>query len=95
MKVYTFSEARQRLAALLDQARREGKVRIRRRDGQEYVVRPVEERVSSPFDVPGLDLAIPLVDVVDVVREGRAGEKPILRSLPPPSRLRPRKVRHG
>lgn len=34
MKVRTYSEARQRLASLLDQSRREGKVQIRRRDGQ-------------------------------------------------------------
>jgi prevent-host-death family protein len=41
MKVYTYSEARQRLASLLDQARREGQVRIRRRDGQMFVLQPV------------------------------------------------------
>jgi len=33
MKVYTYSEAGQRLASLLDEARRAGEVRIRRRDG--------------------------------------------------------------
>ena len=31
MKEYTYSEARQRLAALLERARREGAVRIRRK----------------------------------------------------------------
>ncbi|MBA3345074.1 MAG: hypothetical protein H0T44_07190 [Gemmatimonadales bacterium] len=34
MKEFTYSEARQRLAALLERARREGAVRIRRKDGQ-------------------------------------------------------------
>jgi len=34
MKIYTYSEARQRLGELLERARREGSVRIRRRDGQ-------------------------------------------------------------
>ena len=38
MKVYTYSEARQRLASVLDAAQRDGAVRIRRRDGQ--LVRP-------------------------------------------------------
>jgi hypothetical protein len=34
MNVYTYSEARQNLASLLDQAAREGEVRIQRKDGQ-------------------------------------------------------------
>jgi len=33
MKIYTYSQARQQLASLLDQVVREGSVRIRRRDG--------------------------------------------------------------
>jgi PHD/YefM family antitoxin component YafN of YafNO toxin-antitoxin module len=41
MKVYTYSEARQRLARLLDEAGKRGEVRIKRRDGSEFVVRPV------------------------------------------------------
>ena len=40
MKSYTFSEARQNFAAILEQARREGAVRIQRRDGQSFVLRP-------------------------------------------------------
>ncbi len=42
MKVYTYSEARQRLASLLDEALREGEVRIKRRDGDEFVLTPAE-----------------------------------------------------
>jgi prevent-host-death family protein len=42
MKTYTYTEARQKLAALLDQARREGRVQIRRRDGQLFVLQPVK-----------------------------------------------------
>ena len=53
MKVYTYSDARQRLATLLEQSRREGQVRIRRRDGQIFVVLPVAG-IDSPLDVPGL-----------------------------------------
>jgi hypothetical protein len=36
MTVYTFTEARQQLAAVLDQALKEGAVQIRRRDGTTY-----------------------------------------------------------
>lgn len=33
MKVYTYSEARQKFASVLDKAQKDGVVRIRRRDG--------------------------------------------------------------
>lgn len=70
MKVYTYSEARQRLAALLERARREGSVRIRRRDGQTFVVQP-EPSLDSPLDVGGVNLGLTHDEIVQVVREGR------------------------
>lgn len=70
MRVYTYSEARQQLASLLDCAAREGSVRIRRRDGTSFVVRP-EAAGDSPLDVPGLDLGLAREEVVAIVREGR------------------------
>jgi hypothetical protein len=70
MRVYTYSEARQRLAALLDEARKKGAVRIRRRDGQEFVLRPVEPE-GSPLDVEGLDLDWSRDEIVAAVRESR------------------------
>ena len=70
MKEFTYSEARQRLAALLERARRDGAVRIRRRDGQVFVLRP-EPRVGSPLDVPGLALDLSGDEVVALVRESR------------------------
>jgi PHD/YefM family antitoxin component YafN of YafNO toxin-antitoxin module len=39
MNVYTYTEARQNLASLLDQAAREGEVRIKRKDGQVFVIK--------------------------------------------------------
>jgi hypothetical protein len=53
MKSYTFSEARQNFAAILEQARRDGAVRIQRRDGQSFVLQP-EPRMASPLDIPGI-----------------------------------------
>lgn len=70
MKVYTYSEARQRLAAVLERARREGSVRIRRKDGQSFVLRP-ELHEGSPLDVPGTDLGLTRDEIVGFVREGR------------------------
>jgi hypothetical protein len=81
MKVYTFSEARQQLAALLDQARREGQVRIRRRDGEEFVVEAAAPGRGSPLDVPGLDLTLAVGDVVGLIRETRASTERFLRPV--------------
>ncbi|WP_118837893.1 type II toxin-antitoxin system Phd/YefM family antitoxin [Salinibacter ruber] len=70
MRVYTYSEARQNLADLLDQAGDEGEVRIRRRDGSEYVIRP-RQRDGSPLDVPPVDTGVSTEEIVAAVREGR------------------------
>jgi hypothetical protein len=70
MIVYTYSEARQNLATLLEQADKEGEVRIRRKDGQVFVIRP-QPRADSPLDVEGVDLEITTDEIIDLVREGR------------------------
>ncbi len=70
MRVYTYSEARQNLADLLDQAGEEGEVRIRRRDGSEYVLRP-RRREGSPLDVPSVSTGVSAEEIVAAVREGR------------------------
>lgn len=70
MKEFTYSEARQGLAALLDRARRDGAVRIRRRDGQVFVLRP-DVRRGSPLDVAGIDLGLTEDEIVSLVHEGR------------------------
>ena len=70
MRVYTYSEARQNLAALLDVAQRDGAVRIRRRDGRAYVLQP-EPAAGSPLDVEGVDLDVTTDEIVSLIREGR------------------------
>ncbi|MGH9469454.1 MAG: type II toxin-antitoxin system prevent-host-death family antitoxin [Terriglobia bacterium] len=70
MKVYTYSEARQQLAELLNRARREGQVEIRRRDGQRFVVR-AGQSMRSPLDVPGVDSGVSRQQIVGLVRESR------------------------
>jgi hypothetical protein len=70
MKVYTYSEARQQLASLLEEARREGAVRIRRQDGQSFVLTP-EVPTGSPLDVEGIDLDLTTDEIVAFVRESR------------------------
>ena len=70
MRIYTFSEARQKLASLLDKVRSEGEVRIRRKDGTVYAIRQVTEEVS-PLDVPGIRSTLSAEEIVGYVREGR------------------------
>ncbi len=70
MTVYTFSEARQKFAALLERARREGAVRVKRRDGQVFLIQPERSR-RSPLDVAGIDSDVSGEEIVDMVREMR------------------------
>ena len=70
MRVYTYSEARQNLASLLETAQRDGAVGIRRRDGRSFVLRP-EPSGNSPLDVEGVDLGVTTDDIVAMIREGR------------------------
>lgn len=81
MKTYTYSEARQRLATLLDQARSEGRVQIRRQDGSVFVLQPVVSD-RSPLDVPGVRGRLRRGELVELVREEReaAGDR-IVRTL--------------
>lgn len=70
MRVYTYSEARQNLAALLDAALQDGAVLIRRRSGQSFVVQP-DSPTTSPLDVEGVDLGVTTDEIVATVREAR------------------------
>lgn len=70
MKVYTFSEARQKFSAVLDSAQLEGAVKITRRDGRAFLIRPVQES-PSPLDVKGVKLKLSRDEIVSSVREGR------------------------
>lgn len=71
MKSYTFSEARQNLASLLEEAQKEGSVRIQKRNGQSFLLIP-ELPKKSPLDVEGIDGGDITVDeILTFVREGR------------------------
>ncbi len=70
MKVYTYSQARQKLAKLLDDARQEGEVQIKRRDGQTFVIKPVKDQ-DSPLDVAGVNSDVDINDLNNAVRESR------------------------
>lgn len=70
MQVYTYSEARQKLAFVLEQAESTGKVLIRRKDGRTFALVP-ERNLTSPLDVPYVKANLTTKEIVDIVREGR------------------------
>jgi antitoxin Phd len=70
MQVYTYSEARQKLAWVLEQAENTGKVLIRRKDGRTFALTP-EVDATSPLDVPSINVEITTEEIVDMIREGR------------------------
>ena len=70
MKVYSFTEARQKLAEVLAEAR-DSDVLIKRRNGDSYVVRRQTSQ-SSPLDVPGISTRVSTKDILAAVRESRS-----------------------
>lgn len=70
MKVYTYSQARQNLADVLNQSKDE-EVLIRRRGGDSFAVVP-KPREGSPFDVPGVRTRATTSDLLAAVKESRS-----------------------
>jgi len=70
VQVYSYSEARQKLATVLKQAECTGKVIIRRKDGRTFALIP-EKIASSPLDVPSIKAKVTTEEIVDIIREGR------------------------
>jgi prevent-host-death family protein len=69
MKVYTYSEARQRLSDVLNIARTE-EVIIKRRGGETFSI-IFRKSSKSPFDVEGLKTKATTKDILDAVKESR------------------------
>ena len=69
MKVYTYSEARKRLAEVLNIARNE-EVIIKRRGGEKFSI-IFRKSIESPFDVPGINTKATTKDILDAVKESR------------------------
>ncbi|MBD3277075.1 MAG: prevent-host-death protein [Candidatus Aegiribacteria sp.] len=69
MYVFTYSEARKKLAEVLDLAK-ENEVLIKRRNGEMFSLSEVRKG-SSPLDVQGLSVEVTTNDLIAAVREGR------------------------
>lgn len=70
MKVYTYSQARQNLADVLNQSK-DGEVIIRRRGGDSFAVVP-RLRKGSPFNVPGVKTSATTSDLLAAIKESRS-----------------------
>ncbi len=71
MQVYTYSEARQKLSAVLDKAESSGSVIIRRKDGRTFTLQPLKSKVS-PLDVPSIRTNMSTDELVNLVRDERS-----------------------
>lgn len=70
MKEYSFTEARQNFASILDEAKKEGVVCVKKRDGEAFYIKPAILR-KSPLDVKGVDLGITAREILDAINESR------------------------
>jgi hypothetical protein len=70
MKVFTYSEARKRLARVLDMARKE-EVLIKRRGGETFSLTRKPPR-QSPFDVPGVKTRATTRNILEAIAESRS-----------------------
>jgi antitoxin (DNA-binding transcriptional repressor) of toxin-antitoxin stability system len=70
MKTFTLTEARQKLASILEQAAKYGEVRIKRRNGQVFVIKP-QKRKGSPLAVNGIKLNLSRSEILQSIEEGR------------------------
>jgi len=66
----TYLEAQQDLSTLLEQARRDGAVRIQSKEGQTFVLKP-EDTAPSPLDVKGVDLNLSRQEIIEFIHESR------------------------
>lgn len=70
MKVYSYSEARQRFSEVLNIARTE-EVIIKRRGGESFSI-IYKKSPKSPFDVPGIKTRATTKDILDAIKESRS-----------------------
>ena len=70
MRAYSYTEVRQNLASVLDEANQTGVVQINRRDGQSFLLKPVPV-IDSPLDIAGINVDISTQEIIDIIREGR------------------------
>ncbi len=70
MKTYTYSQARERLADILEESKKE-EIVIRRQKGDIFSIVPKAPVRRSPFDVSGLHKNISRKEIIEAIHESR------------------------
>ncbi len=70
MKVYTYSQAREKLSDILEESKKE-EIIIRRRKGDMFSIIPKSSASRSPFDVDGLHKSISRKEILEAIYESR------------------------
>ncbi|MDA8083739.1 MAG: hypothetical protein M0024_08815 [Nitrospiraceae bacterium] len=70
MKTYTYSQAREKLADILEESKKE-EIIIRRRKGDMFSIIPKAAVRRSPFDVSGLRKNISRKEILEAIHESR------------------------
>ena len=70
MKVYTYSQAREKFADILEESKKE-EIVIRRRKGDMFTIAPKTPTRRSPFDVAGLAKTVSRKEIVSAIRASR------------------------
>ena len=76
MRVYNYSEARQKFTAVLNNALKEDVI-IRRKDGSKFKIIPMLEpkKGKSPLEgIKSIKANITTNELVEIIREGREGK---------------------
>ncbi len=71
MIIYSYSQARQNFSSVLNKAKEEGEVLIRRKDGSTFLLKPISTQDSS-LDIEGIDVNISRDEIVEIQREIRS-----------------------
>ena len=69
MKVFTYSEARQRFTEVLNIARKE-EVIIKRRGGEAFTI-VLKKTQKSPFDIPGIKTKATTENILEAIKDSR------------------------
>ncbi|MDQ7054739.1 MAG: type II toxin-antitoxin system Phd/YefM family antitoxin [candidate division KSB1 bacterium] len=54
----------------MDEAKRDGEVQIKRKDGTVFTIHPIQKE-ESPLDIEGIDLSLTAEEIVAAIREVR------------------------
>ncbi|HEO64854.1 MAG TPA: type II toxin-antitoxin system Phd/YefM family antitoxin [Spirochaetes bacterium] len=70
MSLYSASKAEEDFPFLLDQALKEGEVKIKRKDGRIFVIKP-EPVSDSPLNVDGIHVNLNQDEIIQFIHEAR------------------------